>query len=92
MQDTAESNDETDPFADAASREEVLELLEDALREAHRKAKSGRVYDAEKERVRIKWIRAVGYCADQYRKLLRDEDLEELDERIAALENERGGL
>lgn len=34
------------------SREEVLVMLNDVLSEAHRKVESGRVYDAEKERVR----------------------------------------
>ena len=83
------TDDTGDPFTGAASREDVLNLLEDALQEAHRKAKSGRVYDPEAERVRIKWIRAVGYCADQYRKLLRDEDLERMNERLTALEDRR---
>lgn len=81
--------DTIDPFDDAADREEVLDLLEDALREAHRKVESGRVYDAEAERVRIKWVRAVGYLSDQYRKLLRDDDLEEFDERLTKLERAR---
>ena len=77
-----------DPFADAASREEILQLVEDALREAHRKVESGRVYDAESERVRIKWIRTVGYMADQYRKVLRDEDLEEMRREIDDLRDQ----
>lgn len=81
--------DTIDPFDDATDREEILDLLEDALREAHRKVESGRVYDAEAERVRIKWVRAVGYCADQYRKLLRDDDLEEFDRRLTQLEQAR---
>ena len=67
-------------------RDEVLSLLEDGMREAHEKVKSGRVYDAENEKVRQKWIRTLGYIAGQYRQIKKDEDLEELDERLSKLE------
>mgnify|MGYP000507007033 CR=1 FL=1 len=67
-------------------RDEILELLEDGIREAHRKVKDGRVYDAENEKVRIKWIRALAYSANVHRQLQNDRDLEELAERLEALE------
>jgi hypothetical protein len=67
-------------------REEILELLEDGVREAHRKVKEGRVYDAENEKVRIKWIRALAYAANVHRQLQNDKDLEELSERLEELE------
>lgn len=67
-------------------REEILELLEDGIREAHRKVKEGRVYDAENEKVRIKWIRALAYAANVHRQLQNDRDLEELSERLDELE------
>lgn len=73
--------------SDVPSRDEILELLEDGIDEAHRKVTSGRVYDAEHERVRIKWIRALAYAAGQYRQLVRDRDLEELAERVERLED-----
>ncbi|MDZ7703889.1 MAG: hypothetical protein U5L04_05340 [Trueperaceae bacterium] len=82
-EDTSSPSVET--FPENADREEILELVEDALREAHRKVESGRVYDAEAERVRIKWIRTVGYMADQYRKVLRDDDLEQMRAEIDEL-------
>jgi hypothetical protein len=66
-------------------REDVLDLLEDVMEEAHRKAINGRVRDAENEKVRIQWIKAVGYLAGQYRQLVRDKDLEELQAEIEAL-------
>jgi hypothetical protein len=77
--------DDGDPLA-AASRDEVLDILEDAVREAHRKVESGRVYDAENEKVRIQWIRALAYAAGQYRQLLRDRELDELRERMDEIE------
>lgn len=63
-------------------------MLNDVLSEAHRKVESGRVYDAEKERVRQGWIRVFAYTAGQYRQLKRDEDLEGLQERVDALESD----
>lgn len=73
--------------AEPAPRDEMLDLLEDAVREAHRKVESGRVYDAENEKTRIQWIRALAYAAGQYRQLLKDRELDELRERIEALED-----
>jgi hypothetical protein len=70
-------------------REEILELLEDGIREAHRKVKEGRVYDAENEKVRIKWIRALAYAANVHRQIQNDRDLEELSERLERLEEHR---
>jgi len=70
----------------APSRDEIMSLLEDGIREAHRKVKAGRVYDPENERVRQKWIRTLAYAANQYRQLKKDEDLEELDERLSKIE------
>ena len=76
---------ESDPFGENMDREDVLDLLEDVMEEAHRKAINGRVRDAENEKVRIQWIKAVGYLAGQYRQLVRDKDLEELQAEIEAL-------
>jgi hypothetical protein len=76
---------ESDPFGDNLDREEVLDLLEEVLEEAHRKATNGRVRDAENEKVRIQWIKAVGYLVGQYRQLVRDKDLEELKAEVAEL-------
>jgi hypothetical protein len=76
---------ESDPFEENMDREDVLDLLEDVMEEAHRKAINGRVRDAENEKVRIQWIKAVGYLAGQYRQLVRDKDLEELQAEIEAL-------
>ena len=71
-------------------REEVLDLLDDAIREAHRKVESGRVTDAENEKVRVQWIRALGYLAGQYRQLMKDKELEEMEEEIELLKEATG--
>jgi hypothetical protein len=67
-------------------RERMLELLEDGIREAHRKIESGRVKDPENEKVRIRWVRALSTSVSTYRKLRRDADLDELKKRIERIE------
>ena len=64
----------------------LLERLDDAIDEAHRKVESGRVYDGDNEKVRIKWIRALAYAVNVRRQVTNDRDLEELAERIEELE------
>lgn len=71
-------------------RDAVLRLLEDLVREAYDKAKNGRVRDAENERVRQGWFKTVGYLAGQYRQLVKDEDLEELQEDLENLKSVTG--
>lgn len=71
-----------------ADRAELLDLLEDGVREAHRKVSSGRIRDPEREKVRIQWVRALAYSAGQYRQLKNDEELDEMAERLEALESE----
>ena len=64
----------------------MIEQLDEAISEARRKVESGRVYDAENEKVRIKWIRALAYAVNVRRQITADRDLEELTERIDQLE------
>ena len=80
--DGPDAPDTPDPFPNVADRDEVLALVEDGLREAHRKVESGRVYDPENEKVRQGWLRTLGYLANQYRQLRRDEDLEQMRQEI----------
>jgi hypothetical protein len=68
-------------------RDEMLADLDVAIAEAKRKVKSGRVYDAENEKVRIKWIRALAYAMNVRRQIAQDRDLEALAEKIEALED-----
>lgn len=73
--------------ADRSDRDTMLRILEDGVAEAHRKVDSGRVRDAENEKVRIQWVKALGYLAGQYRQLAKDAELEELADRLAELED-----
>ncbi|MFC7175324.1 hypothetical protein ACFQL0_21690 [Haloplanus litoreus] len=67
----------------------MLETLDTAIEEAKRKVESGRVYDAENEKVRIKWIRALAYAVNVRRQVTNDRTLEELAERIEQLESQQ---
>ncbi|RBI58309.1 hypothetical protein DMJ13_27315 [halophilic archaeon] len=84
------SSEQTPDVGGAPERDEVLSMLEDGLEEAHRKVESGRVYDAENEKVRQGWFRTLGYIAGQYRQLMKDKELEEMNERLERLENAQG--
>jgi hypothetical protein len=68
----------------------MLETLDTAIEEARRKIESGRVYDAENEKVRQGWIRALAYAVNVRRQVTTDRDLEELTERLERLEAGRG--
>lgn len=68
----------------------MLDTLDTAIAEARRKVESGRVYDADNEKVRIKWIRTLAYAVNVRRQVTADRDLEELTERVAELEQQDG--
>ena len=70
--------------------ESMLSTLDSAIEEAQRKIESGRVYDAENEKVRVKWIRALAYAINVRRQVTTDRDLEELTERLETLEEQQG--
>ena len=71
--------------------DKMLETLDTAIEEAHRKVDSGRVYDPENEKVRTKWIRTLAYTVNVRRQVTNDRDLQELAERIEALEAAQDG-
>lgn len=79
-------NIEANAGGDVSEHDQMLDVLDSAIDEAHRKVESGRVYDAENEKVRIKWIRALAYTINVRRQVVVDRDLEELTERIEELE------
>jgi hypothetical protein len=70
----------------APDYESMLDSLDVAIDEAQRKIESGRVYEPENEKVRIKWIRALAYTINVRRQVANDRDLEDLAERLEALE------
>lgn len=84
--------------AGATSKEDAVgdyqamaDTLDDAIAEAKRKVESGRVYDVENEKVRIKWIRALAYSVNVRRQVTTDRDLEELTAEVEQLKEQQGG-
>jgi hypothetical protein len=80
----------SDDDAPAADYDDLLATLDVLEQEALRKVESGRVYDPENERVRIKWIRITKDVVAEKRKVKADRDLEELRDRVAELEAAHG--
>lgn len=85
------SDDASVPARDGASGvesyDDMLATLNVLEQEALRKIESGRVYDPENERVRIKWIRIAKDIVAEKRKVKADRDLEELTEEVEKLKN-----
>ena len=79
---------DVDDADDGEDYDDMLESVDAAIDEARRKVESGRVRDAENERVRIKWIRALAYAVNVRRQVTADRDLQELGERLDRLEAE----
>lgn len=87
---TTDASADTREGDTTADYETMLDTLDTAIEEAQQKVESGRVYDADNEKVRIKWIRALAYAVSIRRKVTNDRDLEELSERLEALEEANG--
>jgi acylphosphatase len=68
-------------------RSEVIDDLERVMQEAHDNAFDGRVRNAEKQRVRIKWLKGYVSAVSEYRKLVKDVRGADQEARIERLEN-----
>lgn len=68
----------------------MLSSLDAAIEQARDKIENGRVYDEEKEKVRVKWIRALAYAINVRRQVTVDRDLEELADEVDRLKEEQG--
>jgi len=82
---------DTPPPPDLATEnyEAMLEQLDAAIGEIGDKIESGRIRDAEKEKVRIQYYRALGYLIRTKRKVLEDKTLEDLEAEIQELKDAR---
>jgi len=78
-----------DATVDTTDYGDMLDTLDVAIEEAQRKVENGRVYDAENEKVRIKWIRALAYAVNIRRQVANDRDLEELADEIEQLKQQQ---
>ncbi|MEZ3172739.1 hypothetical protein ABNG03_19345 [Halorubrum sp. RMP-47] len=71
-------------------RDEALATLAEVVDEARYKSLGdGRIRSPEKERIRLKYLRVIISAQDTRRKILADKELEELAERLEALEEQQ---
>jgi hypothetical protein len=70
-----------------ADYDRMLDDLDAAIAEARRKIDEGRVRDEEKEKVRVKQWRALGYLINIRRQVCNDRDLEALADEIEDLKD-----
>jgi hypothetical protein len=69
--------------------DELEDPIDEAIEETLRKIRSGRIRDEEKEKVRIKRKRALGYLIRTKLKVVETRELETIDERLTELENKQ---
>lgn len=80
--------DGPDSDEEQSRREDALAVLDEITDQARYKSLGdGRIRSPEKERIRIKYLRLMVQAQGECRKLLRDKELEEIRERIEALED-----
>jgi hypothetical protein len=65
--------------------EMMLSNLDITIETAREKIQSGRIRDEDKEKIRIKWVRAMAYALNVRRQITADRDLEELTEEVERL-------
>jgi hypothetical protein len=73
-------------------RDLILSKLNDAIEYLHNKALKGRVMDAQNEKVRIAWFKALAYACSIYNQIKRDTEFDELKEEVEALKNQIDNL
>lgn len=72
-----------------SARDTALAELDDVIDAARYKTfGDGRIRDAEKERVRLKYLRLIIQAQGERRKILADKEIIELKERIEELEKQ----
>jgi hypothetical protein len=80
---------------DVDAYQDMLEDLDTAIDEVNRKIENGRIRNPEHDKVRIKYYRALGYLVRSRLKVIEQRDLQEMEERLRALEDDKdvtGGI
>lgn len=68
-------------------RDALLERLGAAIERAFKKVETGRVYDPKAERLRVEYLRVLGYLCATFSGIIKDAKEEELERRLSALES-----
>lgn len=72
--DTKRTQAETD-----TEREEVLSILARQIRAINERIQEYDIKESPDEQTLIKWTRTLGYLSGQYRKLMKDTDIDEME-------------
>ena len=70
------------------SRDDILEQLNPLIADFIVKAKDGRIRDEKKAKIRISYANALSNLIRAYNGLLKDKEIEELQEQLETLQNE----
>lgn len=68
------------------SREDLLKILADIIKQTHEKVWRGRIKNPQLDKVRQGWIRVLCHLCSTYGTLLRDQDIEKIEKRLKELE------
>jgi hypothetical protein len=69
--------------------DEMLARIDDAIAELSDKIENGRIRDPERDKVRLKMYRTLGYLIRTRRKVMQDATLKELEAEIEELKTDR---
>lgn len=72
------------------ARKSILEMLKDAMNELQQAIEDVDPETVEEQQLQLRRYHELGYLANQYRKLQRDTDLDEMDQRIELIEGNLG--
>jgi hypothetical protein len=73
---------------DRSAREEILTMLKDGMDDLSTDIAAAEPATTEDENLQLRRYHELGYLANQYRKLKRDTELDEMGDRLALLEEE----
>lgn len=79
------STDATTHDEDQSTREAILAMLKGGMDDLSGDLSAANPATPEEEKLQLRRYHELGYLANQYRKLKRDTDLDEMDERLALL-------
>lgn len=65
-----------------SEREQILSILATRIRAIDERLDDYEVGDVENEQMVIRWTRTLGYLSGQYRKLMKDTDLDEMEDTL----------
>lgn len=83
---------QTEPAATPTEREEIRSILAARIRAIDERLEDIDAEAGMDEEVQIRWTRTLGYLSGQYRKLLKDTDINEMEEDLELLKEARDML